>query len=59
QEKEAIGKIKFFTIPEIQEIINQKPDRGVEYVLEKLTGTKKKKSWEIVQIIGKDIARFH
>ncbi|CAG8640065.1 2124_t:CDS:2 [Racocetra fulgida] len=60
QEKEAIEKIKFLTIPEIQAIIKQKPDRGVEYVVEKLTGAeKRKKSWEIVQIIGKDIARFH
>ena len=60
QEKEAIGEIKFLTIPEIQKIINQKPDRGVEYVLEKLTNTKKeKKSWEIVQVIGKEITRFH
>jgi methionyl-tRNA synthetase len=32
----------------------------MEYVLEKLTGAKKeKKPWEIVHIIGKDIARFH
>jgi len=47
-------------IPEIQKIINQKPDRGVEYVLERLTGTKKeKKSWKIVQVIGKEITRFH
>ena len=60
QEKEAIGEIKFLTIPEIQKVINQKPDRSVEYVLEKLTGTKKeKKSWEIVQVIGKEITRFH
>ncbi|CAG8804446.1 22304_t:CDS:2, partial [Gigaspora margarita] len=60
QEKEAIGEIKFLTIPEIQEVIDQKLDRSSEYVLEKLTGNKKeKKTWEIVQVIGKDIARFH
>ncbi|CAG8464725.1 7884_t:CDS:2 [Cetraspora pellucida] len=52
QEKESIGEVKFFSIPEIQEIDSQKPDRGAEYVLEKLTGAKgDKNSWEIVQIV--------
>ncbi|CFW93196.1 Methionine--tRNA ligase [endosymbiont DhMRE of Dentiscutata heterogama] len=60
QEKESIGEVKFFSVPEIWELDSQKPDRGAEYVLEKLAGAKKdKNSWEIVQIIGKDIARFH
>jgi methionyl-tRNA synthetase len=58
KEKETIAEVKFFETSEIEEINSQNPDEVTEYLLERLTN-KKIITHEIVQIIGKDIARFH
>lgn len=58
KEKETVGEIKFLEISKIQEINSQSHDEVTEYLLEKLTN-KDSSSDEIVQVVGKDIARFH
>ncbi|MEG7978479.1 MAG: hypothetical protein NY202_00730 [Mollicutes bacterium UO1] len=58
KKKETIGEIKFLEISKIQKINNQDQDKITKYLLEKLTN-KSSTTCEIVQVIGKDIARFH